>query len=326
MFLTGFDSKRLNTLYVDKKLKFHSLIQAFSRTNRIEKRTKPHGNIVCYQTTKKDVDDAIKIFSQTENTDIVLMKSYDEYLEQFNNALSELKKIASNVENVDKLEKEEDKKVFLLAFRDLSRVLVSLQTFNEFEFDESSVGISNQEYQDYKSKYLRIVRELDNDKEKVSILSDIDFSLELMQTDKINVSYIINLIRNIDLNDKEQQYKDIIDIEQKLVNVTDEELYLKIDLIKRFLQNVVPVLQNDDSIDEAYNNHLNKERIIEIEKFAEKYNISTENMKEIIDEYEYSGIFPDAKIKTSLSGNFLEKRKTIQDLKLFIHKIIKKYL
>jgi type I restriction enzyme R subunit len=70
MFLTGFDSKRLNTLYVDKKLKYHGLIQAFSRTNRVYDKSKPHGNIVCYQTTKTRVDEAVKIFSDTDNMNL----------------------------------------------------------------------------------------------------------------------------------------------------------------------------------------------------------------------------------------------------------------
>ncbi|MEG0909767.1 MAG: type I restriction endonuclease subunit R [Bacilli bacterium] len=327
MFLTGFDSKKLNTLYVDKKLKYHSLIQAFSRTNRVEKKTKPFGNIVCFdQTKKEDVDDAVKIFSQTDSTDVVLMRPYDDYLKQFEKCLSDLKNISNTVEDVDRLEKEEDKKTFMLAFRDLSRVLVSLQTFNQFDLDSGNYGIKTQELLNYKSKYLKIVREIDEDKNKVSILSDIDFSLELIQTDKINVSYIINLIRNIDLTNEKQKEKDIEDIEAKLINVTDDELYLKLDLIKRFLKNVIPALHGDDSIDDAYNKHLNKEREIEIEDFAKTNNINLDDIQDIISEYEYSGIFPDEHIYQALSGNFLQKRQIINNLKGFIIKLIKKYL
>src|SRR5574344_1896045 len=327
MLLTGFDSKKLNTLYVDKKLKYHSLIQAFSRTNRIERKTKPFGNIVCFdQTTKEDVDEAVKIFSQTDSTDIVLMKPYKQYLEQFKKCLSDLRNISKNVDDVDTLEREEDKKTFVLAFRDLSRVLVSLQTFNQFDLDRGDYGIKTQELQNYKSKYLKIVREVEEDKNKVSILSDIDFSLELIQTDKINVSYIMDLIRNIDLSNEQQKEKDIEDIEAKLINVTDDELYLKLDLIKRFLKNVIPALHGDDSIDEAYNKHLNKEREIEIEDFAKTNNINLDDMQDIISEYEYSGIFPDEHIYQALSGNFLKKRQIINNLKVFIIKLIKKYL
>ena len=327
MFLTGYDSKKLNTLYLDKHLKYHSLIQAFSRTNRIEKKTKPFGNIVCFdQTTKEDVDEAVKIFSQTDNTDVVLMKPYKTYLEQFKKQLEQLKQIAPIVEDVDALETEDDMKRFILSFRDLSRTLVSLQTFNDFDLDSLNLGISVQEMMDYKSKYLNIYRSLSLEKDKVSILSDIDFSLELIQTDKINVSYIMNLIRSIDLNDKAQQRKDVENIESKLVNVTDEELYMKIDLIKRFLNNIIPTLNPEDSIDDAYNNHMNRERKKEIQEFSEMHKIELDNMLEIISEYEYSGIFPDRKIQDSVEGSFIERRNIIKQLKRFITELIKKYM
>lgn len=327
MFLTGYDSKKINTLYLDKKLKYHSLIQAFSRTNRIEKKTKPFGNIVCYdQTTKEDVDEAVKIYSRTDNTEVVIMKPLPIYLEQFKKQLEKLREIAPIVEDVDLLESEDDLRRFILSFRDLSRTLVSLQTFNDFDLNNSGLGISMQEIMDYKSKYLNIYRSLSNEKNKTSVLSDIDFSLELIQTDKINVSYILNLIRNIDLVDKEQQKKDVENIESKLVNVTDEELHMKIELIKRFLKEVIPTLNENDSIDDAYNTHMNIERESEIERFSSENNINLDDMKDIVSEYEYSGIFPDKKIQDSINGTFLERRAVMKSLKTFIIELIKKYL
>ena len=327
MFLTGYDSKKINTLYLDKKLKYHSLIQAFSRTNRIEKKTKPFGNIVCYdQTTKEDVDEAVKIYSRTDNTEVVIMKPLPIYLEQFKKQLEKLREITPIVEDVDLLESEDDLRRFILSFRDLSRTLVSLQTFNDFDLNNAGLGISMQEIMDYKSKYLNIYRSLSNEKNKTSVLSDIDFSLELIQTDKINVSYILNLIRNIDLVDKEQQKKDVENIESKLVNVTDEELHMKIELIKRFLKEVIPTLNENDSIDDAYNTHMNIERESEIERFSSENNINLDDMKDIVSEYEYSGIFPDKKIQDSINGTFLERRAVMKSLKTFIIELIKKYL
>lgn len=327
MFLTGYDSKKINTLYLDKKLKYHSLIQAFSRTNRIEKKTKPFGNIVCYdQTTKEDVDEAVKIYSRTDNTEVVIMKPLPIYLQQFKKQLEKLREIAPIVEDVDLLESEDDLRRFILSFRDLSRTLVSLQTFNDFDLNNAGLGISMQEIMDYKSKYLNIYRSLSNEKNKTSVLSDIDFSLELIQTDKINVSYILNLIRNIDLVDKEQQKKDVENIESKLVNVTDEELHMKIELIKRFLKEVIPTLNENDSIDDAYNTHMNIERESEIERFSSENNINLDDMKDIVSEYEYSGIFPDKKIQDSINGTFLERRAVMKSLKTFIIELIKKYL
>ncbi|MEG1870851.1 MAG: type I restriction endonuclease subunit R, partial [Peptostreptococcaceae bacterium] len=139
MFLTGFDSKTLNTLYVDKNLKYHDLVQAYSRTNRVEKSTKPYGNIVCYRNLKKNTDDALKLFSQTETTDIVLMESYEYYLDRWFTELNKLKNLTPTPQDVDNLESEEAKKKFILAFRELSKILVKLETFVDFEFEESEL-------------------------------------------------------------------------------------------------------------------------------------------------------------------------------------------
>ena len=326
MLLTGFDAKGLNTLYVDKSLKYHDLIQAFSRTNRVESETKPFENIVCYRTTKARVDEAVKLFSQTNSIDEVIMAPYEDYLNKFKIAVSELLKITPVVESVDSLEREEDIKAFILAFRTVAKILVSLRTFNKFDLDNGDTDLNAQMFEDYKSKYYELYRKLSNDKEKSSILNDIAFSLELIQTDKINVSYILNLIRNVDLTNEEQKKKDIETIESKLVNITDDELFLKADLIKSFLKSILPTLKEDDSIDEALNNHMNVEREKEIEKFSKDNSINLNSLKEIIDEYEYSGTFPDSLIGKSIDAPFLQKISIIENIKGFIKNLLKKYL
>ena len=326
MLLTGFDAKRLNTLYVDKSLKYHDLIQAFSRTNRVETDTKPFGNIVCYRTTKARVDEAVKLFSQTDSIDTVIMKPYEDYLSKFNEAVKKLLKITPVVESVDSLESEEDIKEFIIAFREVAKLLVSLKTFNQFDLDNDDSMINTQIFEDYKSKYYELYRKLSNDKEKSSILNDVTFSLELIQTDKINVSYILNLIRNVDLTNEEQKQKDIADIESKLVNITDDELFLKADLIKSFLKSILPALKEEDSIDEALDKHMNKERQKEIEKFATDNNINLETLETIINEYEYSGIFPDGLIGQSIEAPFLKKISIIENIKGFVKNLLKKYM
>ncbi len=327
MLLTGFDAKRLNTLYVDKSLKYHDLIQAFSRTNRVETETKPFGNIVCYRTTKTRVDEAVKLFSQTDSIDTVIMAPYETYLEKLKVAVDRLLNITPVVESVDSLESEDDIKEFIVAFRELAKVLVSLKTFNQFDLDTCGVLINTQIFEDYKSKYYELYRKLSNDKEKSSILNDVTFSLELIQTDKINVSYILNLIRNVDLSNEEQKQKDIIDIQSKLVNITDDELFLKAELIKSFLTSILPTLKEDDSIDEALDNHMNKEREKEIEKFANNNDINLDKLKQIIDEYEYSGIFPDKEINDSIKIDDYWERRTIKNnIKEFIKNILKKFM
>ncbi|TVZ84345.1 type I restriction enzyme R subunit [Aeribacillus composti] len=325
MFLTGFNSKTLNTLYVDRNLKHHGLIQAFSRTNRVEKSTKPHGNIVCYRNLKEQTDEAIKLFSQTNSVDTVLMESYDSYLDKFLQALQELKALANTPQAVDQLEREEEKHAFIISFRELTKILSRLQTFNEFEFDESILGLSEQTYQDYKSKYLRIYDEVRREREKVSILSDIDFAIELMHTDKINVSYIMNLIRNINFDDVDERDKAIKEIKTQLDRADNEELRLKVDLIKKFLEQVAPNLSNQDSVDDSFREFENEQREYEIKQLAEEMNVAEEKVSYFIQEYEYSGVAPIDEISDSIKAPFLKKRKMVKQILDFIYDNTQKY-
>ncbi len=271
MFLTGFDSKTLNTLYVDKNLKYHDLVQAYSRTNRVEKSTKPYGNVVCYRNLKKNTDDALCLFSQTDNTDVVLMESYEYYLSLWHSELKKLYALTENPEDVDSLQSEEDKKKFILAFRDLTKVLTKLKTFTKFEFNKDTLGMSEQSYQDFKSKYLLIYDDVKRkDDEKTSILADIDFGIELMHTDKINVGYIMNLIRDIDLSDKEKQARDIKNVITELDRADNEDLRLKVDLLKEFLNKVVPKLESNDDIDVAYEQFEEAKREEDVEEFSKE--------------------------------------------------------
>lgn len=327
MFLTGFDCKTLNTLYIDKNLVYHSLLQAFSRTNRVEKSTKPYGNIVCYRNLKKNTDEAIRLFSLAQNTDTVLMESYEYYLKMFKAELKKLFNIALTPNDVDELESEEDKKKFIITFRDLSNILVKLQTFTEFEFTQEKIGISEQTYQDFKSKYFTIYDSVKRAEagEKVSILSDIDFGIELMHTDKINVAYIMNLIRNIDFENEENKKKDIKHIMKELDRADNEELRLKVDLIKSFLEKVVPTLTANDSVDDAFSEFEGNHRKEEIEKFSDKVGIEPDVIKEQVSEYEYSGILNNEEISDQISAPLLKKRKLVQQIKDFIIEHVEKY-
>ena len=326
MFLTGFDSKTLNTLYVDKNLKYHDLIQAFSRTNRIEKSTKPYGNIVCFRNLKKNTDEAIRLFSQTNNTDTVLMDSYENYLKKFKKQLNILFNIAETPDAVELLEREEDKKEFIIAFRELSRILVKLQTFNDFEFTEDVTGLSEQAYQDFKSKYFLIYDETKKSEgEKVSILEDIDFGIELMHTDKINVSYIMELIRNIDLSDKKKRDKDVHNIKQQLDRADNEELRLKVDLIKNFLDKVIPDLKPEESIDDAYSYFEEDTRKKEIKEFSYKVGVSEDVIYEHISEYEFSGIIDNETMSDEIKAPLLKKRKILKTMKEFIKAHVRRF-
>lgn len=323
MFLTGFDSKTLNTLYVDKCLKHHDLIQAFSRTNRVHKTGKTQGNIVSFRTSKKAVDEAIRIFSDTSDPDKVLLKPYEYYKEKFIESVNSLKEIAPSIESIDNIKSEEEQKKFILTFREVTRILVKLKIFREFKFTNEEVNLSNQEYLDYRSKYLDLVTK--KDKRVVTILDDIDFELELMYTDRINVDYIMNLIRSIDMKDQMQKEKDIQDILRKLENADNKELRLKSDLIRQFLNTIMPDLNENDSIEENYYNFLDSERRKTIEEEARKHNIDIDILNDVISEYEYSGVLDTGMIKENINKPLIEKVKITKSIKEFIINLIEKF-
>jgi type I restriction enzyme R subunit len=325
MFLTGFDSKKLNTLYIDRNLKYHGLIQAYSRTNRVDKETKPYGNVVCFRNLKDNTDEAIRLFSKTDTVDDVLMKSYEDYLAQFKAALVKVQALADSPASVDKLEREDDKHEFIVSFRELTKNLVRLQTFTDFEFDAEILGIEEQTYQDYKSKYLRIYDETKKSNDKESILVNVDFSIELMHTDRINVSYIMNLIRNINFDDEEEREKTVKLIEEELDRADNEELRLKVDLIKNFLRKVVPTMTNKDSVDDTFNEFEQEERLKEIESFAKEINVPQESLQSFIEEYEYSGIIKNQEISDTIKLPLLKKKKLLQRITTFISEHTKRF-
>ena len=177
---------------------------------------------------------------------------------------------------------------------------------------------------DYLSKYLDFSRR--EQKDRVSILEDINFELELVRSDKINVHYILQLIRQISLTDKDQQEKDIFEIKKKMKFITDEKLYQKSELIKAFLDRIIPTLSSNDDIDEAYLNMMEKEREKEIDQFSEKHNIQSDKLEEIIQEYEYSGIFPDIEINEAIEGvTYLKRRRIVYEAKEFILNLMDKF-
>ncbi|PTJ83832.1 restriction endonuclease subunit R [Staphylococcus succinus] len=329
MFLTGFDSKKLNTLYVDRNLQHHTLIQAYSRTNRVEEPTKPYGNIVAYRNLKEKTDEAIELFSKTDNTDTVLSLSFQAYLTKFKQALIELFELAETPQAVDQLEREEDQRDFVIAYRELAKHMQKLKTFDEFAFDKETLGIDEQTYEDYKGKYLDIYdKVMRPDKETVegeSILDNIDFNIEILRNDLINVQYILDLLNQIDLSDTEQQEKDIKEIRKVLDKADDDQLRLKSDLIRTFLDKVVPNLNEGDSIDDAYYNYESKVKVGELEQFSEETDYPLELLKSLVKEFEFSGHLNNNLIEEGVSGGLLIRTKKIKRVKSFIKDMVKKY-
>lgn len=329
MYLTGFDSRPLNTLYVDKNLEWHNLLQAYSRTNRVEKETKQFGNIVCYRNLKKQTDDALKLFSGGGDITGILLKPYEHYLERFKELTAKLHEVVREASDVDNLQSEEDQLKFVLAFRELSKLLLTLETFTDFTWDDIADDIPQQTYEELKSRYITIHDNIKKQKEaeRTSILVDIDFNIEIIETDRINVAYIMNLLRNIDMTNKEQKEKDIKHIFDELDRSDSPELKKKVDLIKSFIGDVIPKMNEGDSIDEAFANFEELARASEIEAFATANELDTEKLNQLISEFEFSGIVDVTKIDKELCENlgFKARREMRQKIMIFVNENCMKY-
>jgi len=283
MFLTGFDSKHLNTLYVDKNLKYHGLIQAYSRTNRILNEVKSQGNIVCFRNLKDATDEAITLFSNKNAKDEIIMQPYEDYVGKFNHAFIALLQIAPTVNSVNDLPSEEEELAFIQAFRELMRLKNVLSTFTEFEYDD--LAMNGQAFEDYKSKYLDLYDKVKghNQKEKVSILGDIDFELELIHRDEINVSYILKLLAKLKDASPEEQEKQ----KQALIEIIagDAQLRSKRELIEKFIQENLPHISDSDDVPEEFESYWNEERKVALKKLSEEESLDNEKLQDVIGKY-----------------------------------------
>jgi type I restriction enzyme R subunit len=283
MFLTGFDSPGLNTLYVDKNLKYHGLIQAYSRTNRILDELKSQGNILSFRNLKKATDDAIALFSNKDAKDVIIMQPYEDYVSKFNEAYETLLKLVPTVDSVNELSNETSKLEFVKAFRELMRVKNILTTFSDFTHE--ALEMDEQEFEDYKSKYLDIYETVrkTTEKEKVSILEDVDFELELIHRDEINVNYILNLLANLknsEPNELAKKQKEIVDL-----LTGDPKLRTKRELIERFIQENLPTIQNSEDVSDEFERFWTAEQIKAFKQIVAEENLSEEKTEKLIETY-----------------------------------------
>ena len=283
MFLTGFDSPTLNTMYVDKNLKYHGLIQAYSRTNRILNEQKSQGNIVAFRNLKNRTDEAITLFSNKEAIEVIIMRPYEDYTVKFNDAYAELLTITPTTDSVNDLESEEDELKFIQAFRSLMRIKNILTAFADFKWDD--LTISEQLFNEFQSKYLDLWQKVktDHQKEKVSILEDVDFELELIHRDEINVAYILQLL--ITLKSKKQ--KDTTKIEEEIFNLlsTEKTLRSKRELIERFIQENLPEIMDTDDIIPVFEKFWNSEQQNAFNQLITEENLSAEKSEKLIENY-----------------------------------------
>ena len=290
MMLTGFDAKKVNTLYVDKNLKQHGLIQAFSRTNRILGEQKSQGNILCFRNLKKATDDAITLFSNKEAIEVVVMPEYEDITKKFDEAFEGLKEIVPTYQSVNDLESEEEEAAFVQAFRRLMRHLNVLQSYTDFDWED--LPLSAQEFEDYKGKYLDIYEKVKKEvqKEKISILDDIDFELELIHRDRINVAYIIKLLAKM----KGEKPSDMAAKKKAIIDLLggDIKLRSKRELIEKFIEENLPFILDEDAIEEEFEHYWQDEKVLALGKICEEEHLDKAQFKALIDAYIYSGQEP----------------------------------
>lgn len=319
MFLTGFDSKKLNTLYVDKNMEYHGLLQAFSRTNRVLNEKKRFGKVVCFRDLKSKVDEAIKLFSNGTPLEDIVRKPFDEVKRDYQELTKDFLEHYPEPHFVDYLQSENDKKQFILAFRDIIKKHAEIQIYNEFEKEANDLGMTEQQFMDFRSKYLDIydsfaakpteqssgykaqedesgmASEPDPSENDATGLGDIDFCLELLHSDIINVAYILELIA--DLNPYSEDYTEkrrhIID-----TMIKDAELRSKAKLIDGFIQknvdddrdNFMARKQKADGtsdLEERLNNYIVTERNNAVNMLAKDENLDASVLNHYLSEYDY---------------------------------------
>ena len=290
MFLTGFDAPTLNTLFVDKNLRYHGLIQAFSRTNRILNKVKTFGNIVCFRNLEKATEDAIKTFGDENSVNVILEKSYDEYINGFTDEetgksmkgyVELCNEIVDKFPNPVEIELDSEKKEFAELFGELLKSENILRNFDEFENFEKI--ISDRQMQDIKSVYVDICEDIRNtgkndenrNGEKEIDFSDIEFQIDLLKTDEINLDYILSLILK-----KSKEHDDIETLKSEIRRIIRTSLgtRAKEDLVMNFINKTdLSEIKNSGDILESFYKYANEEKKIKIDELIENESLKKDS-------------------------------------------------
>ena len=290
MFLTGFDAPTLNTLFVDKNLRYHGLIQAFSRTNRILNKVKTFGNIVCFRNLEKATEDAIKTFGDENSVNVILEKSYDEYINGFTDEetgksmkgyVELCNEIVEKFPNPVEIELDSEKKEFAELFGELLKSENILRNFDEFENFEKI--ISDRQMQDMKSVYVDICEDIRNtgkndenkNGEEEIDFSDIEFQIDLLKTDEINLDYILSLILK-----KSEEHDDIETLKSEIRRIIRTSLgtRAKEDLVMNFINKTdLSELKNSSDILESFYKYANEEKKIKIDELIENESLKKDS-------------------------------------------------
>lgn len=330
MFLTGFDATTLNTLFVDKNLKQHGLIQAFSRTNRILNSVKVFGNIVCFRDLQQATDDAIALFGDKDASSIVVLKDFWSYYNGYDNkdgkhcyGYSELVgQLKSEFPEDQPIIGEDAERRFVMLFGSLLKSINILSTFDQFDGREE---LSDRQMQDYQSHYLDLRDKWRRRKtgEKENINDDLIFETELIRQVEINIDYILLLV---------QKYHDS--------NCTDKEILVNISKAigsslqlrskKELIENFISSVNADTDVDQGWREYVQRRKAEELQEIIESEHLKPEETEKFIE-----SSFRDGQVRTTGTdidkilppmsrfggGNRKEKKKTvIEKIRTFFEK------
>ena len=282
MFLTGFDATTLNTLWVDKNLRLHGLLQAYSRTNRILNSVKTFGNIVCFRNLEDATNESIALFGDKEAGGIVLLKTFEEYYNGYTDGDKEIEGYADLVDILMQqfpvermITGEKNQKDFIRLYSAILKLRNILTTFDEFEGKEL---LNERDLQDYHSQYINLYNEFRKRKkgESENINDDIVFEMELIKQVEINIDYILELIRQYhESNTKDSE----IIVKIKKAVGSSLELRSKKDLIEQFIDSLTP----STKVDDGWHAFIEKKRQEELERIIADENLNKEETFKFIE-------------------------------------------
>ena len=329
MMLTGFDAKPLNTLYLDKNLIWHTLVQAYSRTNRVDKVTKQFGQIVTYRNIKQWQDDALRLFSGDGDPNEYLLENYEYYVQKWLNQEPILRKVTPTVDDAGQLQSEDEIRMFIIAFRTMVGTLATLKTFSKFDWADLAVVMGEEEYEGYKSWYLYYKDQGGSSNPKVPVPVDIDFDIELVRTDRINVVYILNLLKSVHKNRNEEDREADLDLILREIERSDNEsLRAKKDLMAEFVRTRFYDLADDADIMAAFEEFMKDHERAEIETFAFDHGIDYETVNDIMVDFIFNGDISDEAIRKRLMPyhlGLLKITKLTKEIKEFVSQTYMKY-
>lgn len=312
MFLTGFDSKWLNTLYVDKNLKYHGLIQAYSRTNRVLGEKKSQGNIVVFRNLKKATDEAVALFSDKRAAETIFVQPLEVMVQRFEKAHGELMAITPTVASVDDLYSEDEELAFVLAFRKILRLVNAMRTYADFNF--GLLPMDEQTFMDFSSKYfsLNAKAKAGAAGAKASIIDEVDFELELLHQDHINVVYILGLLAKL----KKAKAEEYERLKKQILQVlsSNPKLHSKRELIEKFINENLPLVEEDE-IEPEFDRFMNEEKQAAFQKWVHEQELDPGLMQSLLEEYIFTQRLPtrQALIATLLQQPSVLKRKQLGD-------------